>query len=44
LGLALETVSRLLGRFESAEMIKVKGKFIHILDMNGLRKASGEFN
>ena len=44
LGLALETVSRLLGRFESAEMIKVKGKFIHILDMNGLRKASGEFS
>lgn len=43
LGLALETVSRLLGRFESAEMIKVKGKFIHILDMEGLRKVAGDF-
>ena len=44
LGLALETVSRLLGRFESLEMIEVKGKFIQILDRDGLRKAAGELN
>lgn len=44
LGLALETVSRLLGRFESAEVIQVKGKWIHILDMDGLHKAAGNFN
>lgn len=37
LGLALETVSRLLGKFEAAEHIRVQGKLIHILDSSGLR-------
>lgn len=44
LGLALETVSRMLGRFESSEMIQVKGKLIQILDMDQLKKAAGELN
>jgi CRP/FNR family transcriptional regulator, anaerobic regulatory protein len=44
LGLALETVSRLLGRFETSDIIRVKGKFIHILDVDGLRKAAGDLN
>ena len=38
LGLALETISRILGRFESATFIKVENKFIHILDADGLRR------
>lgn len=41
LGLALETVSRLLSKLEAAESIHVSGKFIHILDAEGLRRASG---
>lgn len=44
LGLALETVSRILGRFENLDIIKVKGKFIHILDPKALKKASGDLN
>lgn len=44
LGLALETVSRLLRRLESAKVIAVKGKFIHILDSNALKKATGDFH
>ena len=38
LGLALETVSRLLGKFEVAENIRVQGKLIHILDAEGLQR------
>lgn len=41
LGLALETCSRILGRLESLEIIKVKGKYIHIQDIEGLEKAAG---
>ncbi len=32
LGLTVETISRLLGRFQKSEMIAVKGKYITILD------------
>ncbi|ABM02773.1 cyclic nucleotide-binding transcriptional regulator [Psychromonas ingrahamii 37] len=32
LGLTVETISRLLGRFQKMEMIAVKGKYISILD------------
>lgn len=41
LGLALETVCRLLTRFETAKLIEVDGKFIKILCMDELRKAAG---
>ncbi len=37
LGLALETVSRLLGKLEADRKIRVQGKFIHILDGERLR-------
>lgn len=36
LGLALETVSRLLGKFEAAGLIRVKGKNILLLDPDSL--------
>lgn len=42
LGLALETVSRLLGKFEAADNIRVRGKFIHILDAEGLQRVFGQ--
>ena len=32
LGLTVETISRLLGRFQKMEMIAFKGKYISILD------------
>ena len=41
LGLALETISRVLGKLEAAESIRVRGKLIHILDTEGLRRMSG---
>lgn len=40
LGLALETVSRALGKFEAAGMIGVRGKQIHILDAELLRRCN----
>lgn len=36
LGLALETVSRLLGQFEAAGLIRVQSKLIHIANLEGL--------
>jgi CRP/FNR family transcriptional regulator len=36
LGLALETVSRLLGQFETAGLIEVRSKFIRIRNLDGL--------
>jgi CRP/FNR family transcriptional regulator, anaerobic regulatory protein len=36
LGLTVETISRLLSRFQKAEVIKVEGKFITILNSDGL--------
>ena len=38
LGLALETVSRLLSRFESLGTIRVQGKLIQIVDADSLRR------
>ncbi|KAF7787325.1 CRP/FNR family transcriptional regulator, anaerobic regulatory protein [Pseudoalteromonas rubra] len=40
LGLTVETISRLLSRFQKAEIIKVEGKFITILDIDELAKAA----
>lgn len=41
LGLTVETISRLLGRFQKAEMIQVKGKYITILDFDQLNQLAG---
>ena len=38
LGLALETVSRLLSKFEATQLISVEKRVIRILDKEGLRK------
>ncbi|MCG7535890.1 FNR family transcription factor [Pseudoalteromonas sp. OOF1S-7] len=40
LGLTVETISRLLSRFQKAEIIKVEGKFITILNIEELAKAA----
>ncbi|MCF2909045.1 FNR family transcription factor [Pseudoalteromonas sp. DL2-H2.2] len=40
LGLTVETISRLLSRFQKAQIIKVEGKFITILDIDELAKAA----
>ncbi|RZM80017.1 FNR family transcription factor [Pseudoalteromonas rubra] len=40
LGLTVETISRLLSRFQKADIIKVEGKFITILDIDELAKAA----
>lgn len=42
LGLALETVSRALGRFEDSGVLKVQGKQVAILDLKALAKVAGE--
>lgn len=42
LGLTVETVSRLLSRFQKEQLIKVDGKLIVILDDTGLRKKISE--
>ncbi|BDM64119.1 electron transport regulator A [Shewanella sp. NFH-SH190041] len=41
LGLTVETISRLLGRFQKAELIEVKGKYITILDFDQLNQLAG---
>ncbi|KZN56587.1 FNR family transcription factor [Pseudoalteromonas luteoviolacea] len=41
LGLTVETISRLLSRFQKAGLIKVEGKFITILEPEGLAAAAG---
>jgi CRP/FNR family transcriptional regulator len=38
LGLTLETISRLLTRFQKEELIKVDGKLISIVDFNGIKQ------
>lgn len=38
LGLAVETISRLLGKFEAVNLIDVQGKKIHIINMEALRQ------
>ena len=42
LGLTVETISRLLGRFQATDMIEVKGKYISILDKNSLAVLAGK--
>ena len=41
LGLTVETISRLLGRFQKAGMIAVQGKYITVLDSESLALAAG---
>lgn len=41
LGLTVETVSRLLGRFQKTNLIAVDGKYIHILDAEELAILAG---
>ncbi len=41
LGLTVETISRLLGRFQKSGMLNVKGKYISILDHEALKKLAG---
>jgi CRP/FNR family transcriptional regulator len=41
LGLTVETISRLLSRFQKAHFIKVEGKFITLLDIPELAKTAG---
>ncbi len=41
LGLTVETISRLLGRFQKANMLAVKGKYITILDHDSLKELAG---
>ncbi len=41
LGLTVETISRLLGRFQKAGMIAVQGKYITVLDSESLATAAG---
>ncbi|WP_026960118.1 FNR family transcription factor [Aliagarivorans taiwanensis] len=41
LGLTVETISRLLGRFQKADIIAVKGKYISIADREALRQLAG---
>ncbi|PKI00252.1 fumarate/nitrate reduction transcriptional regulator Fnr [Glaciecola sp. 33A] len=38
LGLTVETISRLLTRFQKEELIKVNGKLISIIDFDGIKK------
>jgi len=42
LGLSLETVSRLLSRFQHDRLVYVNGKHIHIRDVDGLRASLDE--
>ncbi|MBB6055414.1 CRP/FNR family transcriptional regulator [Tolumonas osonensis] len=41
LGLTVETISRLLGRFQKIGLIKVKGKYVTILDPVALSQIAG---
>jgi CRP/FNR family transcriptional regulator len=38
LGLTVETISRLLTRFQKEALIKVDGKLISIIDFGGIKK------
>jgi len=44
LGLTVETISRLLGRFQKSKLIEVKGKYITILDIDALSELAGNTN
>lgn len=41
LGLTVETISRLLGRFQKSGLIEVKGKYITIVDHQELNLLAG---
>ncbi|RLV58186.1 fumarate/nitrate reduction transcriptional regulator Fnr [Parashewanella curva] len=41
LGLTVETISRILGRFQKSGLIEVNGKYITILNFDELRKMAG---
>ena len=41
LGLAIETVSRLLSQFQTKKIIKVSDKLVEIIDLNGLTELAG---
>ncbi|MEI6858979.1 MAG: electron transport transcriptional regulator EtrA [Shewanella sp.] len=41
LGLTVETISRLLGRFQKSKLIEVKGKYITIINFNALALLAG---
>jgi CRP/FNR family transcriptional regulator len=41
LGLTVETISRLLGRFQKSGLIEVKGKYISIIDHSSLSTLAG---
>ena len=41
LGLTVETISRLLGRFQKSGLIGVKGKYITVLDQVALGVMAG---
>lgn len=41
LGLTVETISRLLGRFQNANVIEVKGKYVTVLDQDELALRAG---
>ncbi len=42
LGLAVETVSRILGRFQSQGLVEVSGREVHILDFDALTQIAEE--
>lgn len=42
LGLTVETISRLLGRFQKSGMLSVKGKYITVEDMEKLSEIAGK--
>lgn len=42
LGLTVETISRLLGRFQKSEILAVKGKYITVLDLEELARLADE--
>ncbi|OOF08765.1 MULTISPECIES: FNR family transcription factor [Salinivibrio] len=42
LGLTVETISRLLGRFQKSEILAVKGKYITVLNLEELSRLAGE--
>jgi CRP/FNR family transcriptional regulator len=42
LGLTVETISRLLGRFQKSGMLAVKGKYINIEDQDVLSQLAGQ--
>ncbi|KMT66424.1 fumarate/nitrate reduction transcriptional regulator Fnr [Catenovulum maritimum] len=44
LGLTVETISRLLSRFQKSDLIEVNGKFITIVNLKGLDEVSGSRN